>query len=183
MPLTILLTFKCRCLIVNVMLSLLPIWNSKLINTVSKFLSHFIFLNVGHLMSTLWLLCADFEAPTYIAKTLRSTSICLLRPRQDRRYNADDIFKCILLNKNVWFPTKISLKFVSKGSITNVPPQVLIMALRRPGDKPLSEPMVVSLLTHICVTRAQWVRLRSDTFGWGQCLIDVDPKAFDIGNC
>ena len=27
----------------------------------------------------------------------------------------------------------------------------------RPGDKPLSEPMMVSLLTHICVTRPQWV--------------------------
>ena len=31
------------------------------------------------------------------------------------------------------------------------------MACRRPGDKPLSEPMMVSLLTHICVTRPQWV--------------------------
>ena len=29
---------------------------------------------------------------------------------------------------------------------------------RRPGDKPLSEPMMVSLLTHICVTRPQWVK-------------------------
>ena len=32
-----------------------------------------------------------------------------------------------------------------------------IMAWRRPGDKPLSEPMMVSLLTHICVTWPQWV--------------------------
>ena len=31
------------------------------------------------------------------------------------------------------------------------------MAWRRPGDKPLSESMMVSLLTHICVTRPQWV--------------------------
>ena len=31
------------------------------------------------------------------------------------------------------------------------------MAWRRPGDKPLSEPMMVSLSTHICVTRPQWV--------------------------
>ena len=31
------------------------------------------------------------------------------------------------------------------------------MAWRRPGDKPLSEPMMVKLLTHICVTRPQWV--------------------------
>ena len=32
------------------------------------------------------------------------------------------------------------------------------MAWRRPGDKPLFEPMMVSLLTHICVTRPQWVK-------------------------
>ena len=31
------------------------------------------------------------------------------------------------------------------------------MAWRRPGDKPLSEPMMVSLPMHICVTRPQWV--------------------------
>ena len=35
---------------------------------------------------------------------------------------------------------------------------IQIMAWRRPGDKPLSEPMMVSLLTHICVTRPQWVK-------------------------
>ena len=33
------------------------------------------------------------------------------------------------------------------------------MAWRRPGDKPLSEPMMVSLKTHICVTRPQWVNV------------------------
>ena len=32
------------------------------------------------------------------------------------------------------------------------------MAWRRPGDKPLSEPMMVSLPTHIGVTRPQWVK-------------------------
>ena len=31
------------------------------------------------------------------------------------------------------------------------------MACRRPGDKPLSEPIMVRLTTHICVTRPQWV--------------------------
>ena len=36
--------------------------------------------------------------------------------------------------------------------------KVWIMAWRRPGDKPLSEPMMVSLLTHICVNRPQWVK-------------------------
>ena len=31
-----------------------------------------------------------------------------------------------------------------------------IMAWRWPGDKPLSQPMMVRLLTHICVIRPQW---------------------------
>ena len=59
--------------------------------------------------------------------------------------------------KNVRISIKISLKFVPKGPINNKPALVQIMAWRRSGDKPLSEPMMVSLLTHICVTRPQWV--------------------------
>ena len=61
--------------------------------------------------------------------------------------------------ENVRISIKISLKFASKGSINNIPALVQIMAWHRPGDKPLSEPMMVSLLTHICVTRPQWVNL------------------------
>ena len=34
---------------------------------------------------------------------------------------------------------KISLKFVPKGPFNNIPALVQIVALRRPGDKPLSE--------------------------------------------
>ena len=81
-----------------------------------------------------------------------------LRPRQNGRHFADDIFKCIFFNENVWIPIKISLKFVPKGPINNIPALVQIMAWRRPGDKPLSELMMVRLLTHICVTRPQWVK-------------------------
>ena len=44
-----------------------------------------------------------------------------LRPRQNGRHFADDIFKHILVNENVWIPIKISLKFVPKGSINNIP--------------------------------------------------------------
>ena len=83
-----------------------------------------------------------------------------LRPRHNGRHFADDIFKCIFSNENVWIPIKISLKFVPTGSINNIPALVQIMAWRRPGDKPLSETMMVRLLTHICVTRPQWVKSR-----------------------
>ena len=83
-----------------------------------------------------------------------------LRPRQDRRHFPDAIFKSIFLNENAWISIKISLKFVLKVPISDIPALVQIMAWRRSGDKPLSEPMMDSLLTHICVTRPQWVKVR-----------------------
>ena len=81
-----------------------------------------------------------------------------LKPRQNGRHFADDIFNCIFLNENVWIPIKISLKFVPKGPINNILALVQIMAWRHSGNKPLSESMMVSLSTHICVTRPQWVK-------------------------
>ena len=78
-----------------------------------------------------------------------------LRPRWNGRHFTNDIFKCIFLTENSWFSLKISLKFVPKFRIYNIPAMVQIMAWCRPGDKPLSEPMVVRLLTHTCVNRLQ----------------------------
>ena len=87
----------------------------------------------------------------------RSHSVDTLKPRQNGRHFQDVIFKYIFLNQNVRIPINISLKFIPKGPINNIPALVQIMAGRRPGDKPLSETVLVSLLTHICVTRPQWI--------------------------
>ena len=76
-----------------------------------------------------------------------------LRPRQNGRHFADDTFKPIFLNENIRISIEISPKFVPKVPINNIPALVQIMAWRWPGDKPLSKPMMVCLLTHICVTR------------------------------
>ena len=81
-----------------------------------------------------------------------------LRPGEDGRHFPDYIFIYISLNKNALISIKISLKFVPKVPINNIPTLVQIMAWRRPGGKPLSEPMIVSLLMHICVTRPQRVK-------------------------
>ena len=86
-----------------------------------------------------------------------SGSLNTLRPGQNGRHFVDDTFKRIFLNENVRISIKISLKFASKGPINNIPTLVQIMAWRRPGGKPLSEPMMVRLPTHICATRPQWV--------------------------
>ena len=82
----------------------------------------------------------------------------ILRPRQNGCHFADDTFKRIFLNENVIISIQISLKFVPKGPINNIPALVQITAWRRAGDKSLSEAMMVSLLTHICITRPQWVK-------------------------
>ena len=94
-----------------------------------------------------------------------------LRPRQNGRHFPDDIFKCIFLNENAWISIKISLKFVPNGPINKIPSLVQIMALRRSGDKPLYEPMMVNFLTHICVTRPQWVN---------QCRLFISAVFFGI---
>ena len=41
-----------------------------------------------------------------------------------------------------------------------IPALVEIMAWPRPGDQPLSEPMMVSQQMHICVTQPQWVKVK-----------------------
>ena len=48
------------------------------------------------------------------------------------------------------------------------------MAWRWPGDKPLSEPMMVSVLTHICVTRPQWVNSSTTV----SCVTNYKSKIF-----
>ena len=94
-------------------------------------------------------------------KGTEMVSFCIntLKPRRNVQHFTDDIFKRIFINENVWILIKISLKFVSKGPINNIPALVQIMAWRRPGDKPLCVPMIVSLLMHICITRPQWDKI------------------------
>ena len=57
-------------------------------------------------------------------------------------------FQMYFLKENVWISIEIPLMFVPEGPIDNI----------SSGDKPLSEPMMVSLQTHISVTRPQWVK-------------------------
>ena len=66
------------------------------------------------------------------------------------------------------------------GPINNIPALVQIMAWRRPGDKPLSGPMMFRLLTHICVTRPQWVKLSPDESCWGAWWPPVHPHLTSV---
>ena len=88
-------------------------------------------------------------------KLYTQSTLNTLRPRQNGRHFADDRLKYIFLNQNVWISIKISLKFVPKGKINNIPALVWIMVWHREGNKPLSETMMVRLPTYICSTWPQ----------------------------
>ena len=44
------------------------------------------------------------------------------------RHLAEDIFKCVFFNENVYISIKITLKFVPNDTINNIPALVQIMA-------------------------------------------------------
>ena len=76
------------------------------------------------------------------------TVLCSLKhtnsspPEQNGRHFADEMFIRIFSNENVLIPNKISLKYITWGPIDNMSALVQITAWRRPGDKPLSEPLL-----------------------------------------
>ena len=72
---------------------------------------------------------------------------------------ADDIFRYIFVNEKFCILIKISLKFVPKGLLDNKWAWVQLKAWRLTDDKPLPEWVWwPSSMTHICVTRSQWVK-------------------------
>ena len=73
---------------------------------------------------------------------LRPQCVNTLRPIQNGSHFANTIFKFIFLNENCCISIQILLKFVPKGQINNKTALVQIMAWRRTGDKPLSEPIM-----------------------------------------
>ena len=58
------------------------------------------------------------------------------------------------------------IKLVPKGPINNIPALVQIMAWHWPGIKPLSEPVMVSLLPHIYVMLPQWGKVYNINKHW-----------------
>ena len=79
-----------------------------------------------------------------------------LRSRQNGRHFEEDIIKCIFMDENIWISIKISPNFAPKGQMDNISALVQIMAWCKPGDKPLSEPMMVSLLTYASIGLNGW---------------------------
>ena len=100
-----------------------------------------------------------------------------LRQWQNGCQFPDDIFKCIFLIKNIWISIKISLKFIPKGPIDNIPALIQIMAWHQPGDQPYQNHWWYRLVMHICISRPQCVNL---SLGKLPLICIVCKKLFDL---
>ena len=84
------------------------------------------------------------------------------------RHFPDDIFKCICLNENVWMSIEISLEFIPKDPISNIPALIQITHWGR--------------VTHICVSKI--ISLGSDNGlspGRRQAIIWTNAWILSIG--
>ena len=119
--------------------------------------------------------------------------VSTLRPRQNGRHFADDNFESIFSNENVRIYIEISLKFVPKGPINNIPALVKIMAWRRPCDKPciiwindcqftgvymrhsasMSWILKTQLQKHTCWRSLTWVDAKETPLQCGNGMTDV----------
>ena len=68
-----------------------------------------------------------------------------MRLWQNGRHFADDTFRRIFLSENLRISLIFHWSYFPKGPINNIPALVQIMAWRRVGDKPLSEPMLTQI--------------------------------------
>ena len=87
-----------------------------------------ILVNVGYVNGLLPAGTKPLPDPMVMYHQWDPLTLNTLRPRQNGRHFADIIFKCIFLNENVWISIEISLKFIPKGPMHNIPALVQIMA-------------------------------------------------------
>ena len=94
---------------------------------------------------------ADGLAPVGMGSCIyRKLAFNILRPRQNGLHFPEDILKWIFLSENMCISIKILLKLL-----------FMFQHWFRwwlGADQPLSEPMMVKLLTHMWITLLQWVK-------------------------
>ena len=97
--------------------------------------------------------------PSCYTNPIRFTQVDILiktlRPRQNCRHFADKFLNTFSWMKMYEFRWTFYWSLFLRVKYCSI---VQIMAWRRPGDTPLSDPLMFSLLTYICVTRYQWVK-------------------------
>ena len=106
--------------------------------------------------------CNDCWWSGWPRQVTSSHHINTLGSRQNYHHLADDIFKCIFFNKDIRISFQVSLKFVRKARINNIPASGLIMAWCRPGDKPcIYKPLIGPLGTNFSEI---WIGILSFSF-------------------
>ena len=125
--------------------------------------SHHTTSNIYTYIYTYWMWCGGWVGVCFTAFLYQSVvllSINTLRPRKVAISFQRTFSNAFSWKKIYKFGLKFHWSFFLRVQLTMFHHWYLvqIMAWRRPGDKPLSEPMMVRLPTHICVTRPQWVK-------------------------
>ena len=122
------------------------------------------FHNTAHLYTFLTLRFSNVNHHYFLSSTTKQSidymvdwPVNTLRLRQKGCHFADSTFKCIFLNENHCILILISLRFVSKGPINDMPALVQVMAWAQTGDKPLSEQWWLVYWTHIWVTQLRFL--------------------------
>ena len=125
--------------------------------------------------------CFIWEVISHPYPTINGRLVNTLRSRQDVRHFADDIFTCIVFNENCCILINCHRNMFARVQLTIIEHwfrfwggairrQTIIWTnddgLAPSGDKPLSEPMMVSLPTHIGVARPQWVNVVVTVLHW-----------------
>ena len=82
----------------------------------------------------------------------------IMKPIQNCRHFADDIFTRIFLNGHFWFINKISLTYVLHNLIEKKPALVQMIAWLQRGASHYLKWWWHSLLTQICAVRPRWVK-------------------------
>ena len=127
-----------------------------------------------------WSILLAVEWPRQIQRRLLLPCVCTLTHLPLDKMAAilaDDIFKYIFLTENDRITSKFSLKFVPMSPIDNMPALVQVMAWRRTGDKPLSEPMLTRFtdgyMRHFhfpncssCLLFVPWTELQMQSLIW-----------------
>ena len=111
-------------------------------------------INLAPVLTSRWVKQLSIDLSLFVARQKSLTHPPL--EKNGHRF-ADDIFKCIFMTEKLCILIRISVKFVSKCLIDNIPTSVLVMAWRLTRDKSLYEPMMTQFLTHICGTRGRCV--------------------------
>ena len=131
----------------------------------SQYLNQHLLVNLRNFNWMNWKCCLQNGSYFFLASNLLNhwdwmMHICITKQGQLTHWGRDKmdaISQTTFSHENCCILIEFSLKYVRKGPIDNNLDLVQIMAWRRPGDKPLSEPMMISLPMHICFARPQWV--------------------------